>query len=97
MAWLRGIACLFVVALTLGAPIAVHACPLCADAIANSNSSNTNDDVDQFPAAMNQSIMMMLAVPYSAFGIVGLMIYYGVRKNEAYRRALEQTPADPTV
>jgi hypothetical protein len=33
---------------------------------------------------MNQSIYLMLGVPYAAFGIVGFMIYRGVKKNEAY-------------
>ncbi|MSQ95411.1 MAG: hypothetical protein EXR98_12745 [Gemmataceae bacterium] len=82
----RCLAVLFAIALALCAPLSVRACPLCADAIANSNSANDADDVDQFPAAMNQSIYLMLGVPYTAFGVVGLMVYYGVRKNEEYRR-----------
>ena len=46
---------------------------------------------------MNQSIYLMLAVPYAALGIVGFMIYCGVRKNEEYRRSLEPPPTDTTV
>jgi hypothetical protein len=38
---------------------------------------------------MNQSIYLMLAVPYAALGIVGFMIYHGVRKNEEYRRKMK--------
>ena len=38
---------------------------------------------------MNQSIYLMLAVPYSALVVVGYMIYRGVKKNEAYRQQLE--------
>jgi hypothetical protein len=90
---IRYIAVLFVIALTFCAPMSVRACPLCADAIANSNSGNDADDVDQFPAAMNQSIYLMLGVPYAAFGVMGLMVYYGVRKNEEYRREHDETPA----
>ncbi len=84
---IRTIAGLLIIAVTFASPLNVRACPLCSDAIANSNSANDPDDVDQFPAAMNQSIYLMLGVPYTAFGVVGLMIYYGVRKNEEFRRA----------
>jgi hypothetical protein len=68
------------------APMPIRACPLCADAIANANNASDADDVDNFPAAMNQSIYWMLAVPYSAFGIVGFLIYRGVKQNEQYRK-----------
>lgn len=85
----HSLAGLALVALVLCAPLRVRACPLCSDAIANSNSANDAEDVDQFPAAMNQSIYLMLAVPYTALGVVGVMIYYGVRKNEEYRRGLD--------
>jgi hypothetical protein len=74
-------------------PISVRACPLCADAIANANNGSDNDDVDQFPAAMNQSIYFMLAVPYSALGIVGFLIYRGVKQNEQYRK--DNDPSSP--
>lgn len=67
-------------------PLSVRACPLCADAIANANNGSDADDVDHFPAAMNQSIYFMLAVPYTALGIVGFMIYRGVKQNEQYRK-----------
>lgn len=63
---------------------AASACPMCADAIANSNSSAGEDDIDQFPAAMNQSIYLMLSVAYMTFGVVGFMIYRGVRRNSEY-------------
>jgi hypothetical protein len=77
----------------LGAPIA-HACPLCADAIANSNAGNGDDEADQFPSAMNQSIYLMLAVPYAALGVVGVCIYRGVKKNEEFRR-LQENQSEP--
>jgi hypothetical protein len=93
MKTVRNLAGLLILATLLWAPLSVRACPLCSDAIANSNSANDADDVDQFPAAMNQSIYLMLAVPYSALGFVGLMIYYGVRKNEAYRQAQSEQGA----
>ena len=87
MTWLR----IIVVALVLASPAVVRACPLCADAIANSNDSNSQEDVDQFPAAMNQSIYLMLVVPYSALGFVGFLIYRGMKKNDEYRKGLGES------
>ncbi len=43
-------------------------------------------------AAYNQSIYLMLVVPYALFGVFGFLIYRGVRKNEAYRRQLMAAP-----
>ncbi len=39
---------------------------------------------------MNQSIYLMVSVPYLAVFGVGYLIYRGVKKNEAYRNALRQ-------
>jgi hypothetical protein len=39
---------------------------------------------------MNQSILFMLAVPYTATAIVGFLIYRGVKKNSEYLKAREQ-------
>jgi hypothetical protein len=84
MKYLRTLTLAF--ALSSLTPLSVRACPLCADAIANANNGSAQEDVDQFPAAMNRSIYMMLAVPYSALGIVGYLIYRGVKQNEQYRK-----------
>jgi hypothetical protein len=48
-----------------------------------------SEDVDNSPAAYNQSIYLMVAVPYASFGVFGFLIYRGVRRNERYRRRLE--------
>jgi hypothetical protein len=81
------IACILTV--PLAAPLAVRACPLCSEAIANSNDKNSKADADHFPAAMNQSIYLMLAVPYTAFGVVGFFIYRGMKQNDEYRKRNE--------
>jgi hypothetical protein len=47
-------------------------------------SSSEADDTDNFPAAVNQSIYLMVSVPYLSLGFVGFMIYRGVRKNREY-------------
>lgn len=74
----------------LVAPIA-SACPMCADAIANANSSANEDDMDHFPAAMNQSIYLMLSVAYTTFGVVGFMIYRGAKRNAEFLDDNSQT------
>jgi hypothetical protein len=88
------LAVLLLVAAPLAAPLAVRACPLCADAIANANGANNQDDVDSFPSAMNQSIYLMIAVPYTALGVVGFLIYRGMKQNDEYRKAQDETPAE---
>lgn len=45
-------------------------------------------------AAYNQSIYMMLTVPYTLLGVFGFLIYRGIKKNEAYRNALHPQPAN---
>jgi len=77
-------------------PAALRACPLCADAIANANASGNEEEMDHFPEAMNQSIYLMLAVPYSALGIVGFCIYSGVKKNDEFRKAQDENNSEPT-
>ncbi|MSU77823.1 MAG: hypothetical protein EXS16_06975 [Gemmataceae bacterium] len=73
----------------VAAPIA-SACPMCADAIANANSSASEDEIDHFPAAMNQSIYLMLSVAYTTFGVVGFMIYRGANRNAEFLVANSQ-------
>lgn len=86
---------LLVLALTLREPMSVRACPSCQDAIASSSSAEeinltTTGDNPNFPAAINQSIYLMLAVPYLALVVGGFLIYRGVKKNEEYRQRLQQ-------
>ena len=42
---------------------------------------------NRVPAAYNQSIYVMLTVPYLLFGVFGFLIYRGMKKNEQYRNA----------
>ena len=42
---------------------------------------------------MNQSIYLMLGVPYSALFVVGFFIYRGAKKNEAYMQARQPVAA----
>jgi hypothetical protein len=63
-------------------PTTVWACPLCAEAVSASNSGSDDEETNDFPSAMNQSIYLMVGVPYATLGIVGFMIYRG-RKGDA--------------
>lgn len=79
-------------ALALVVPGSLPACPACSEAIANSNGGD-DGDVSDFPRAMNQSIYLMLAVPYTSFAVVAFLIYRGVKKNAEYLAALERASA----
>ncbi len=45
------------------------------------------------PAAYNQSIYIMVGVPYLSFAVVALLIYRGCQKNAAYLQARRQAEA----
>jgi hypothetical protein len=61
---------------------------LCKDAVA---APGTDDaDVNNLPAAMNQSIYLMISVPYLLLGVVCFLVYRGLRKNAEYLRSLQQ-------
>ncbi len=63
------------------------ACPLCKDAL----QANADDDVEgiNFPAAMNESIYLMLGVPYTTLAILGFFVYRGMQKNAAFTERVE--------
>jgi hypothetical protein len=80
--------CLAGVLLMIGllvAPQPAQACPACTEFA----STEDVDDADNFAAAMNESIYVMLGVPFSALFIFGFMIYRGAKQNEAYRERLQ--------
>jgi hypothetical protein len=76
------IAGLILVSTIFCAPLAVQACPACTEMVA---SSTDVDDADNFAAAVNESICVMLGVPFSALFVVGFMIYRGMKKNDEFR------------
>ena len=61
--------------------------------------SSGAEDIDNSPAAYNQSIYVMVGVPYACFAIFGCLIYRGFRNNERYRRQMgyEDGNGDPIV
>ena len=74
--------------LTLAQP--AIACPMCSEAVASAAKEET--DADNTPAAFNQSIYVMVGVPYTAFCIVGFLIYRGLKKNAAYLASSQVAP-----
>ena len=50
----------------------------------------SDETYTNLPAAINTSIYLMLAVPYASVGIVGFLIYRGVKKNQEYWRRQEE-------
>jgi amino acid permease len=86
MKWLRFIAGLVMIAVTLVAPLTVRACPLCTEMVAAAGEAS--DDSDNFPEAVNQSIYVMVSVPYLSFAVVGFFVYRGVKQNREYLNGL---------
>jgi hypothetical protein len=84
----------FAIALLVGvlvfAPLPASACPLCKEAI---STSDNPEEVNNMPAAYNNSIYMMIAVPYLSLGLLSFGVYRGLKKNAAYFENL-QSPAD---
>ena len=94
----RWLATLVLATAILASVPSVRACPLCADAIANSNAATAEEERNDFPLAMNRSIYLMISVPYLALGIVGFLIYRGVRRNADYLREQGQlVPTDGAI
>jgi hypothetical protein len=65
----------------------VLACPACQDAVIN-GSGKDDDDPMREARAYNQSIYLMVAVPYGTLGTLGLLVYRGYRT--AFKKALAE-------
>ncbi len=88
---LRVLAILFVLVAVLLAPLSAWACPLCKEAI---STSDDPAEVNNLPAAYNNSIYMMIAVPYLSLGLLGFGIYRGLKMNAAYFEKLQANDDD---
>jgi hypothetical protein len=72
------------------------ACPMCQEAVPNSSNSEDEDQA-RLARAYNNSILLMVGVPYLLVGGVGLLIYRQVRlraANEA-KTARPLSPGQP--
>jgi hypothetical protein len=78
MTWLRLWIGVLVLTAALAVPATLRACPACAEAIA---ASADMEDVDDFPQAMNHSIYLMIAVPYTTLALGGFFVYRGLKAN----------------
>jgi hypothetical protein len=88
------IAGLMLTAAALLVPRTAQACPLCTEMVAAA-ADDPSEDRDNFPEAVNQSIYVMLSVPYLCFGIVGFCVYRGMKKNRDYLDGLNGAPEQP--
>lgn len=75
--WLL-IPAVFTLAMAVSAP--ALACPNCKEAVAASDDEDLADDPFREARAWNNSIYVMLAVPYTMLGVVG---FYGYRTLKA--------------
>jgi hypothetical protein len=87
---------LFLALLTVGTALALparaHACPSCAEAPAASGTADFEDPSNN-QAAYNNSIYIMVGVPYFSFGLITFMVYRGMKKNEAFRQNHDSFPS----
>jgi hypothetical protein len=61
----------------------LQACPLCKDAI-SSPGNGEDEEINNTPAAYNNSIYLMAGMPFLLLGSVGYFIYRGCQRNSAY-------------
>jgi hypothetical protein len=94
MKWFRLIAGMLMIAMPLIAPRMVLACPLCTEMVAAAGEDG-GDDTDNFPAAVNESIYVMVSVPYLSFAVVGFFVYRGVKKNREFLDGHSATGESP--
>jgi hypothetical protein len=77
------------VVLALALPATVQACPSCAEAPGAMGGGEDEEQSINNPEAYNQSIYVMVGVPYFCLAVLGVCVYRGMKKNEAFRRAHE--------
>lgn len=60
-------------------------------------SPSSEDEVNNAPAAYNNSIYLMVGVPYLSLAVVGFFIYRGCKKNAAYFENLRNSPSQNNI
>jgi hypothetical protein len=80
-------------ALALLVPVrAVWACPSCNEAVP-ANSGAEEDEQARLARAYNNSIYLMVGMPYFLLGVVGFMVYRGLKQ----RARLAPAPVPPPL
>jgi hypothetical protein len=79
---------LLLLGVLLALPRPAYACPMCAEGVPNDSPEEV--DPARLSRAYNNSIYLMVGMPYLLLGVVGFMVYRGLRQ-----RALAQSPAQP--
>ena len=78
MKWLTF--CTMLLVMVLALPRTAQGCPICSEGIEASASDDEN--ADDFPNAMNQSIYLMVGVPYLAFSCAEILHLSRLREEE---------------
>jgi hypothetical protein len=86
MTWLLSLVALLAV---LALPCGAQACPSCAEAPGAMTGGEEEEQSINNPAAYNLSIYIMVGVPYFSLAVLAVLVYRGMKKNEAFRRARE--------
>jgi hypothetical protein len=60
-------------------PLSAPACPLCREAVTQTSAAEEIDR-DREAASYNNSIYLMLGVPFLSVGVVGFCVYRGLRR-----------------
>jgi hypothetical protein len=63
-------------------PLSASACPLCREAITQTSAAEEIDRQRE-AASYNNSIYLMLGVPFLSVGVVGFCVWRGLRRNES--------------
>jgi hypothetical protein len=72
------ISLLFLLLLLVVWPASASACPLCKEALVSQDQED--DDPLREARAYNNSILFMLAVPYTLVGAFGFLVYRGLKR-----------------
>jgi hypothetical protein len=81
--------------LVVALPRSVSACPSCADAVPLSNGGEEDEEM-LVARAYNQSIYLMVGMPYLLLGGIGFLVYRGLRRRAASQQARNETPCYPS-
>lgn len=75
-------------------PLAVSACPSCNAAVQETSGAEDEDRIRE-GLAYNQSIYLMVGMPYLLIGSIGVLIYRGSRLNALARESLNPSSSGP--
>jgi hypothetical protein len=82
---------LLATSLLVATPRTLVACPMCSEAVPNTEGGD-EDDATRESRAYNNSIYLMIATPYLAFTGVSFWVYRGLRRKAVLEQQLTEEP-----